>query len=96
MIAGASFIYWKKFMVEEEPSVGLANPASVLCVEEMGGEIMIYENEAGQAGYCLLPDDRICEEWDLFNSNGEVCTPPDGDEFPILMDQWSNPKHQGC
>ncbi len=67
----------------EEEQVGLANPASVYC-NEQGGELYPVETEEGTAGYCKLPDGRICDEWALFNSQGEDCVileeATDGDE----------------
>ena len=57
--------------VDDESS--LANPASVFC-EEQGGQIKMYELEAGQAGYCVFEDGRVCEEWALFR-DGECNIP---------------------
>ena len=45
--------------------VGLANPASVYCVEQ-GGVVEIVDEADGQVGYCLLPDGRRIEEWEYF------------------------------
>lgn len=55
--------------------VGLANPASVFC-RDQGGQFSIVDTERGQAGYCVLPDGRECEEWNFFLSNGEKCGAP--------------------
>ena len=52
--------------------VGLANPASVYCVEQ-NGLIEIVDTELGQVGYCEIPDGRVCEEWAYFNSKGKEC-----------------------
>ncbi|KPJ55227.1 hypothetical protein AMJ47_01130 [Parcubacteria bacterium DG_72] len=52
----------------------LANPAAVFC-EEQGGEIKMYEEEAGVAGYCVFEDGRICEEWALFRDG--KCNAPE-------------------
>lgn len=82
VIAGGSYIYWKKSMTEEQ-SVGLANPASVFCENNINGEVMMFESEEGVTGYCLTPDDILCEEWALFSSDGEACVPPGEDEFPV-------------
>ena len=46
---------------------GLANPASVYCVEQ-GGEVDIVDETDGQVGYCNLPDGSRVEEWELFRS----------------------------
>lgn len=50
----------------------IANPASVNCVNA-GGTLEMREEAAGTAGYCHLPDGRVCEEWSLFRGG---CTAP--------------------
>lgn len=49
------------------PDAGLANPASVYCVEQ-GGSVEIVDEEDGQVGYCNLPDGRRVDEWEFFRS----------------------------
>ena len=51
--------------------VGLANPASVNCVER-GGRLEMVEGPGGTAGVCLFGDGSRCEEWRFFR--GE-CAP---------------------
>jgi hypothetical protein len=46
---------------------GLANPASVYCVEQ-GGEVDIVDETDGEVGYCNLPDGTRVEEWELYRS----------------------------
>ena len=46
---------------------GLANPASVYCVEQ-GGQVDIVDEAGGQVGYCELPDGRRIEEWEHYRS----------------------------
>ena len=55
----------------DEPP-GLANPASVYCVEQ-GGETEIVEESDGEVGYCNLPDGTRIEEWEFYRSR--VTTP---------------------
>lgn len=51
--------------------VGLANPASVNCIEK-GGTLEIKENEdGGQYGLCIFADGHSCEEWALFREECE-------------------------
>lgn len=60
-----------------EPSVGIANPASVFC-EENGGALELRTDDTGAGvGYCVFPDKSECEEWSYFR--GE-CKP--GDSLP--------------
>ena len=55
--------------------VGLANPASVFCVEQ-GGTVEIVDEAGGQVGYCVLPDGRRLDEWEFFRSSTSTTTQP--------------------
>lgn len=48
--------------------VGLANPASVFCVEQ-GGTVEIIDEAGGQVGYCVFPDGRRIDEWEYYRSS---------------------------
>ncbi len=57
---------------DAEPSdtttdIGVANPASVFCVQR-GGTLEIVDEADGQVGYCNLPDGTRVEEWEYFRS----------------------------
>tara|TARA_R110002167_G_scaffold7718_3_gene36259 strand:- start:4215 stop:4478 length:264 start_codon:yes stop_codon:yes gene_type:complete len=52
----------------EAPLAGLANPASVSCVDN-GGDLQIRSTPAGEVGICVFPDGRQCEEWALFRDH---------------------------
>ncbi|OPY39078.1 MAG: hypothetical protein A4E35_00312 [Methanoregula sp. PtaU1.Bin051] len=55
------------------PTAGLANPASVSCVEK-GGTVEIKKDASGgEYGMCNFPNGTSCEEWALFR--GEGCKP---------------------
>lgn len=46
--------------------VGMANPASVYCVDK-GGKLEIRtDKDGGQYGVCILPSGNECEEWKFF------------------------------
>lgn len=49
----------------DDPAVGIANPASANCIEK-GGTLEIRTNKLGEYGICLFEDNRQCEEWALF------------------------------
>jgi putative hemolysin len=49
---------------DEEPPA-IANPASENCVA-LGGTVEIEETPEGQRGWCLLPDGRRVDEWELW------------------------------
>ena len=51
---------------------GIANPASVNCVN-VGGTLKIIDSAGGQYGMCQFPNGTSCEEWALFR--GEGCKP---------------------
>ncbi|MBW2997322.1 DUF333 domain-containing protein [Candidatus Woesearchaeota archaeon] len=51
---------------------GLANPASIYCMNQTGTDWSIRENEAGQYGICIFPDGSWCEEWAYYR---EWCKP---------------------
>ncbi len=53
--------------------VGLANPASVFCVQQ-GGTVEIVDETDGQVGYCNLPDGTRVEEWEYFRSENPSST----------------------
>jgi len=46
--------------------MGMANPAAVYC-EELGYQYNILtDNEGGQQGICVFPDNSSCDEWGFF------------------------------
>ena len=49
---------------KKDDEVGLANPASVFCVEQ-GGESVID----GGSGICVLPDGTEIDEWEYYRNN---------------------------
>lgn len=48
-----------------------ANPASRYCAEQ-GGRLEIRSEQAGQAGYCHLPDGSVLEEWQLYRGKNSL------------------------
>ena len=48
--------------------IGMANPASVFCVQQ-GGTVRITNTPQGQRGDCVLPDGRVIEEWQFFREH---------------------------
>ena len=52
------------------PSAGMANPASVACVNA-GGKLEIMKNaDGGEYGMCTFTNGTSCEEWALFRGEG--------------------------
>lgn len=50
------------------PAIGIANPASVFCVQS-GGRLEIRTMPAGQVGICIFPDGREVEEWAFWRAH---------------------------
>jgi len=48
-----------------QPAVGLANPASVYCIEQ-GGTLEAYTTAAGTSNECALPGGIRIDEWELY------------------------------
>ena len=74
-------VYWYQGSISgsapaaTQDGVGLANPASVACTDQGGSLVIVTDKSSGgQLGYCHLPDNRVCEEWALYDSG--KCTPP--------------------
>jgi putative hemolysin len=49
---------------EEDPFIGIPNPASFYC-QEMGYKLELRESDQGTEGICIFPDGKECEEWDF-------------------------------
>jgi putative hemolysin len=57
-------------MTPPSGGAGIANPASVHCVE-VGGTLEIRKNTDGsEYGMCKFQDGRVCEEWAFFRGEG--------------------------
>lgn len=51
-----------------DSKTGIANPASVNCINK-GGTLSIQKRgDGGEYGICIFEDNRQCEEWALFRS----------------------------
>ena len=62
----------------DQPTVGMANPASVACVNQ-GGKLDLRKDAAGNvSGICVFADGRQCEEWALYRDH--QCVAPVQDE----------------
>ncbi|WP_306886270.1 putative hemolysin [Amorphus orientalis] len=49
----------------QSPRTGLANPASVYCLEQ-GGELVPVDTPAGVSNDCVLPNGETIDEWTLY------------------------------
>ncbi|PTX53516.1 hypothetical protein IQ03_00432 [Gemmobacter caeni] len=58
-----------------EPSnsrwASMSNPASQYCAE-LGGRLEMRQEQAGEAGYCHMPDGTVVEEWQLYRGKNAL------------------------
>ena len=71
-LLGAAGIWYYAHRTPQGQSAQLANPASVNCVQTLGGQLQIVDTLEGQEGFCHTPDNHFCDEWVLFR--GQDCT----------------------
>jgi putative hemolysin len=57
---------------DNTPPAGMANPASVFCVNNSGTWSVKQDSEGNQQGICSFSDASWCDEWDYFRGH---CTP---------------------
>lgn len=57
--------------MRQEEQIGMANPASVNCLDK-GGSLEMRENKKGQYGVCIFEDNRQCEERAFFRGDCPV------------------------
>lgn len=78
VLIGAAYWYARDAAPERandgRERIGTANPASVYCVDSGGTLEIVGDDSGAQAGYCHLPDGRVCEEWALYRSGS--CAAP--------------------
>jgi putative hemolysin len=73
-----------------QASVGMANPASVACINQ-GGKLDLRKDEAGNvSGICVFADGRQCEEWALFRDH-QCVAPADVNRSHGLNPPTGNP-----
>ena len=56
----------------EQKMIGMANPASVYCVEQ-GGESITKQNKDGsEYGICKFKDGKEVDEWEFYRKNHDL------------------------
>ena len=71
-IVGVAGIWYYLHRTPASGGAQLANPASVNCVQTLGGQLQIVDTPEGQEGFCRTPDNHFCDEWVLYR--GQDCT----------------------
>lgn len=70
---------------EGVPNVGIANPASEVCIAYGYRLLMRKDENGGEVGYCVFPDGTECEEWQFFrNECGKERKTGQMEQFPII------------
>ena len=58
----------------DKPAPGIANPASVYCVQQ-GGTVEIERDQDGnERGICVLADGSRIDEWEYYRQSGQPPT----------------------
>ncbi len=57
---------------QDNQNVGLANPASVNCLDQGGQLVMKEKPDGSQYGLCYFDDNRACEEWSMYRGDCPV------------------------
>jgi len=56
------------FSIFKKEASGLANPASVYCIEQGGKNIIVTDSQGGQSGLCVFADNSSCDEWAFYRN----------------------------
>jgi putative hemolysin len=63
---------------------GMANPASLYCIDHGGKDKIVIEKNGSQIGICVFSNGSLCEEWQYFRGQ---CTPTDTTPSPLSQVQ---------
>ena len=56
----------------EQKMIGMANPASVYCVEQGGESIIKQDKDGSEYGICKFKDGKEVEEWEFYRKNHDL------------------------
>ena len=68
-------------------NVGMANPASVYCVEQWGESVIVEDEEWNQTWMCKLADGTEVEEWEYYRANNPENT--ETNSWATESNSWS-------
>ena len=54
---------------QQEPMIGMANPASEFCIKQGGSLEPKKSADGGAYALCHLPDGQVVEEWEYFRKH---------------------------
>ena len=56
----------------EQKMIGMANPASVYCVEQGGESIKKQDKDGSEYGICKFKDGKEVDEWEFYRKNHDL------------------------
>lgn len=56
----------------EQKMIGMANPASVYCVEQGGESIIKQDKDRSEYGICKFKDGKEVDEWEFYRKNHDL------------------------
>ena len=56
----------------EQKMIGMANPASVYCVEQGGESIIKQDKDGSEYGICKFKDGKEIDEWEFYRKNHDL------------------------
>ena len=56
----------------EQKMIGMANPASVYCVEQSGESITKQNKDGSEYGICKFKDGKEVDEWEFYRKNHDL------------------------
>ena len=70
----------------EQKMIGMANPASVYCVEQGGESIIRKDKDENEYGICKFKDGKEVDEWEFYRQNHDLTEKG----VPEINKKWKN------
>lgn len=70
----------------EQKMIGMANPASVYCVEQGGKLIIRKDKDENEYGICKFKDGKEVDEWEFYRQNHDLTEKG----VPEINKKWKN------
>lgn len=84
IIIGAGIWFMSNDQSLNKQNIGLANPASVFCIDNGGRSEIRTDSSGGQVGFCVFEDNTKCDEWAYFRNE---CKPGEQSDNQIACTQ---------
>lgn len=66
--------------------IGMANPASVYCINQGGQSFIKKDSQGAEAGYCRLTNGDVVDEWDFYRQHIPITTVPSSTNTQTVAD----------